>query len=374
MNTQMLFSIASLFTLIACAPEDLSGFDGQGYVADDKAMPPPRSRLIVRPVAGFGEDIVTADETHDLGVFRLCSTGEPMVLSDFTLGVYESALCGSVSQYHIYDGFGNLQASDVHTCTGSISYTGMNFYVPRCARRGAMMIVKGDIIDIGPGFASPEVDVQVSWTDTSAQATGLFSGTVYDSTVMTDEVSGPVMITHQTEPTFSHVSLTTSTLVAGASTDVFKFTVECGHNDELEMDEFYFDITTTDLGGTGWNTCGNFDDYSQYKVYKNGSNITSRFSASDWMFYNEDGVECSKATGDPVAYMQLMNFADVIAAGDMYTYALRLTVPTATSGDELQYGITDTLWGYYATSFKAPDLYDSTLIEGLPMTGDIWNF
>jgi hypothetical protein len=376
MYTKVLLSIPLFAALVGCAQEDVLWPEGQGSLASEKA-PPPRIRLRVRPVRGMVEDIVTAGEAHDLAAFRLCSTGEPLILSDFTLGVYESALCGSVIEYSIYDGFRNLQGSDVYTCTGEIPYTGMSLSVPRCGRRSAVMIVKGEISEIGPGYASPEVGVQVSWTDLSAQATGLFSGNVYDHRAMTDEVSGPVMITHQTEPTFTHTSLTTSTLVPGTLTDVFKFSVECYYSGDLEMEEFFFDITTTDSGGTGWNTCGTFDDYTQYKIYKNGTNITSRFSASDWAFYNEDGIECSKVPGDPVAYMELTNFTDVISAGESVAYTLRYTIPypmTATVGDELTYGITDVLWGYNGSAPAVIDYFDSTLIDGLPMTGDTWNF
>lgn len=377
MQLSWLFSVLALVLATACAPEPMFNLysDGTNAVASEKAPPPRRARLRVRPVP-LDERIVLGSENDELvNALRLCSTGEPMTLSDFPIisGGDDETVALATVEYMDTSSY-TTWTSNVIGASSTITFSSEDMFVPSCRRRSSLLLIYADTND--EYVASPGMTLQLNWSDSGAVATGLYSGSTYDHRAMTDYVEGPEMVWHETAPTFGLNSASPSGTTIPGAEDALWFNSSAADGEDLDpLDSFTFEINSTDNAVSGWNTCAQIADPDVFALYNLSMDGTSRAldNDSDWTFYAEDGTECSYAPTELLSYAQIESLGEVIPAGETQVFSLYFDTSfgigaSAADDDQTQVNLTDATWGYnhLGTSYE----FGGDLIDDLPVLGN----
>lgn len=192
---------------------------------------------------------------------------------------------------------------------GSITFTGLNFFVPR--DDSATLKIYSDLTTILSGADSGDefsLDFDVSAT---YKHVGLGSGTVETTgtNVSSSDVQGNDMVLRKTRPTFANVALPASAPTDGNSNVISKFTVTADAAEDVSLYQLTWDISTSGLTVT-----------------------------SPALYDNADGLVVTASSTTVTASQITISFSseEVIPAGSSKTYYLKATVSGAgTTGDSI---------------------------------------
>ena len=385
MKLHWIFSTVTLVLATACGPTDpfniYNNLDNFDATVSTKGALPPRSRIIISDHAAIPQEAIVVGGENDVPVhlLQMCSTGEPMALMDFSLENTGDDQAISLVTVEYRDTGRSMTTSHAALASGIATFTSEDMYIPRCSRNRAIMAVYVDICDYYSCGTTPEMTIQLNWTNSGAQAQGLFSGDMYNHRAMRNWVSGPEMTWHDTVPTITpNSSSPWGTSIPGMN-EVLRFNITADNNEDVDpLDGFTFEFNASDNASTNWNTCAELADPDVFELYNlsmHGTTVTLD-NDSDWTFYSQDGTECSSAPSDQLGYAVIENLGEIVAAGDTYTYSLYFNSSyglgaSATNDDSIQFNITNLSWSY---DLAGSDIFDGTLVDDLPLTGNAQMF
>jgi len=129
--------------------------------------------------------------------------------------------------------------------SGSVTFTGLNFFVPRDDK--AVLKMYADVPTILAGADSgDEFSLDLDMTSSTYKHVGLGSGTVVTTpgSVASADITGNGMVVRKTRPTFSLVSLPGSILANGTMV-LSKFTVTADAAEDVSLYQLKWDVSTT---------------------------------------------------------------------------------------------------------------------------------
>ncbi len=197
-----------------------------------------------------------------------------------------------------------------YLASGSITFTGINFYIAR--DNSAVLKIYSDVTTISAGADSGDefsLDFDVNAT---YKHIGLGSGTTETTgtNVAATDVEGSNMVLRKTRPTFTNVSLPASAPADGNSNVISKFTVAAEGSEDVSLYQLEWDVSTSGLEVTAPVLYDGSDDQAitASSTTITGSVITISFTTEEVIsagssktFYLKATIANSGTSGDSVA-------------------------------------------------------------------------
>jgi hypothetical protein len=361
-----------LMALVGCS-SDLTEIGDYGFEADDKEFSEPHRphRLIVeQDAAAPNEDIVLSGSTDvHVGSFRMRTTGEPMLLTDFTLanGGYDQTIDYVTVRYG--DGDGMTESLGVLS-GGEVVFSGEDMLIP-ASRTGAVLEVYATM---NTSFdASPGMELRLDWVDDRVEAIGLRSGRTYREPQVTDGVEGVEFEWHVSKPT---VTLSSGSPPSGPGipglAEWLRFNIAAAEQGNIGITSIMFELASSDNAGSSWNrnisgcdeTSGlEESDFSLYNLSTDGTSTSVETDNGEWLIYWSSWSNCEEVY--PVQYVMLdLDHPIEIPAGNTHVFALYMDATGADTDDSLRLDIVGMRWE------DAGYPFDEYLVDDLPVTGN----
>ncbi len=219
---------------------------------------------------------------------------------------------------------GGTGTAEGHLAGSSVTFTGLNMFVPR--NDSAVMDVFIDVPTITSGADSGDefsVDFDVSAT---YKHQGLGSGTVTTNgaSVSSSDVQGNDMVVRKTRPTITLVSLPQTDLTANGNYIISKFTVAADSAEDVAWSRIGLDVS---LSGVNYTTVYIYDNSDQNTALSASSTATS----SNQIIIDLASEEVIPAGGSRT-YIVKANVTGVDASGDSITTNIKTPYGTTTTG------------------------------------------
>lgn len=307
-----------------------------------------------------GKQAVTAAK------FRFTSQSEGYTIKEMQVKLASATVASDVERVDLYDGT-SLLGSAVFAVSSNTAalVTGLN--IPVAVNSYKVITAKLVLNDIGTGAGTSQQNAYLTLDHVKGYDS---QGALYTTAAgyTTDRTANEIRV-FKSIPTVTAVDLTNSTVVNGQAIDIYKFTVTAGSNGSIALKQLALPVTFSDGLGSGDTDGSNTIEMESFKLYKNGSDITSTV-----LLANTVGVTVESTTGileDTDTQLNVIwdTDEDVISAGETATYTLRATPQGFnTDGDT---GETDTFSLYLAGDTAANfDASDICLAD--TGAGDIW--
>lgn len=291
---------------------------------------------------------VAGGQTVDAAKYRFTAVRESYTIDQIEVEVETggATAAGVISKVELYDG-STLLGYSVFSQTGSNDtgdgetdsavntsalVTGLS--IPVAAGSYKVITAKLVLNDIGSGLARSQQNLLL---DLDAFRYSDSQGTV--TTSATDRAGNEIRA-YNSIPTFTAVDLTNSTIVNGQPMDLYKFTVSANSNGPVAIKQLGFPVSWTDSDADAL-------EMESWKLYKNGSDITTSIVIQDQVGANIEGTAGAyqddtdrNSDGDATDANEAVastiyvtwNSEEVVSAGETVTYVLRAT-PQAFDSD-----------------------------------------
>ncbi len=231
---------------------------------------------------------------------------------------------------------GGTGTAEGYLSNGSVTFTGLNMFVPR--NDSAVMHVYIDTTTITNGADSgDEFSVDFDATSSTYKHQGLGSGNVETNpaNVASGDIKGNDMVVRKTRPTITLASLPTTSLTADGNYTIFKFTVSADNAEDVSWSRIGLDVA---LNGIGYTTVSIYDANNQSTALSASSTATT----TSQIIIDLTNEEIIPAGGSKT-YIVKAYLTGVNASGDSITTNIKAPYGTTVTDD----------WNTVATNEKA---------------------
>jgi hypothetical protein len=151
------------------------------------------------------------------------------------------------------------------------------------------------------------------------------------------------MIVRETRPTLEKSAGSNSGTETPGLIEALEFTVSANSGEDVIWEQVIFEMTSTDNGGSAWNTCGGDMANSDFSLYDSDDMGDELEDADiDWTLLDSNIDGCAGADVLKYAVLRLPT-PEVISAGTTNTYVLEFDATGASSADDdtLRFDIQD---------------------------------
>ncbi len=318
--------------------------------------------------------------------FKFTSSNEAFVVD--RLGVSNTSgsdVAVSSVELHYKDSAGADKVATGFLTSNAYVFEGLTFYVPKDST--AVVTVKVNTGEVtAANSASGDlvgIDFDVDTTNNDQfRAVGSGSGvTLNDTDSLMADTAGSNHEIRKTKPTISLASGSPSGAAIAGLIEILRFNVTADSRGDVTIEEFTFQLSSTDNAGGNWNLCdtdgtANFVTADIY-LYDSTDTSADIADTSDLTLYDTAGTACTTSSTTDSGFIQMNFDGDTahgepnVAAGTTKTYILKLNVqngasPSAVQDDSMRMDLPDevALDAAMATDTDAIVWNDSNVTSG----------
>jgi hypothetical protein len=304
------------------------------------------------------EFVMTGSSDNWMSGFRFDAANEGFVVDRLTVTEEEgethtgtadsSAYANNVSNVEI--SFPQMDGS-TGTASGSltgneITFNGIEFYVEKDDDAQVDVMVDIATSDRSGGSAQSNEEVRMGLSrdaaaDDQFRAIGQASDTLLDDDdvdTTAGNASVNAFVVRETVPVFSlHASSPGGTGYVPEDQEVLRFNVAANAGEDVVLDEFVFDMSSTDLGTSGWNDSdAHAATATEFDFYQTSALSTPLDVNADWVSIGADGADDVLGTTDAdIEFVRLtLTTPEVVGAGTTVTYSLYYDSEGASAADD----------------------------------------
>ncbi|MFH1253438.1 MAG: hypothetical protein V1664_03870 [Candidatus Uhrbacteria bacterium] len=257
-----------------------------------------------------------------VGIWKFVSTNEPFEINTLTFGNVNDSLSSgndgiaSVVRLKCFDSNGNELIYNQYLANHLVQFSNLSCYVPKDNEAQVEVLIDTVPPLAGLGidpYFTPQFSLTLyAWFSNNNPsnyfaATGLNSGTAFDSYDINKAVSANGFNFYQTYPILSLASGSPSGSSVPGMNEVFIFNVAANSTADVGLTQVSFKITSTDNDNSGWNLCSNaaLADSAKFVLYDiDDLSVPLAFSTANIDFLTADGTSClSSASNEPLTYV-----------------------------------------------------------------------
>ncbi len=272
------------------------------------------------------------------------------------------AIASSVRLTYV-DPIGNTQSSALTLSGGSVTWTGIDAYIPDGGSALLDFTIDTNAVDGAAVVSGDQLQLNLDALTGPFQAVGWTSGAIVDPDVY---VIGEPMVIRKTRPTVSLAAGSPSGAKTPGRQEVLRINISADSHGDVELYDLMFPSSTSDIDSMQWDWCGSvaqsYGDEANWEVF----DLTDLSTPLGAVSLFNASVPCSVSAG--LVSQATWGTVLTIPAGQTYTYLVYTdsTGASTASNDSLRLDVSDILWN----DGEAFGTIDGSYVNNLPTPGN----